>query len=299
MAPPIWTGGLSAEAERFLSVSVGLPDKRNPESSMRAENPPVPNERQLNQLEELLSHFEQMEAQFQLVQESLTRSHRLATMGAVAAMVAHEFNNLLAPIIRHSQLALSEPSDQELMKKAVEKALSGAEQAAHICSSMLGFARDVEQPTIADLRQTIDEAIGCLGRDPAKDKIKCTIDVPHVQVAMSPANLQQVLINLILNARQTMKSQSCGGALILTARTQDNAVLLDVKDTGPGIPPTIADRIFEPFVSKRAGAKDHCSGSGLGLCICRDLIRHVGGRISVTSEHGQGATFHLEIPLAA
>jgi len=256
-----------------------------------------PHPDQLAQVEQLLEHFEQLEAQFQQVRDGLTHSHRLATLGTIASIIAHEYNNILTPILSYGQLALSRQDDPEMLRTAVEKAVAGAEKAANISSSLLGFAREADEAHAAKLSPTIDDAVSCLGREPEKDGIKLTIDVPDIQVAMSPLNLQQIMVNLILNAKQAMQRN---GALSITGRVEGTLAHIDVTDTGPGIPEEILDRLFEPFVTRRQSSNDPAErkGTGLGLCICRDLIRQSGGRITVDSTPGQGATFHLTIPIA-
>ena len=258
----------------------------------------APDPQELAHVEELLAHFEQLEAQFQQVRDGLTHSHRLATLGTIASIVAHEYNNILTPVISYAQLALADPDDPALMRKAVEKALSGAERAARISSSLLGFAREGDEQQVALLPKTIAEAVSCLGRDPAKDGITLKVAVPEVTVAIPPLNLQQVMLNLILNARKAMKG---GGQLRITGRQDGRLVNVDVADTGPGIPEEILDRLFDPFVTQELHPSDDgvdARGTGLGLCICRELIRNAGGRISVTTTPGRGATFHLVLPRA-
>lgn len=280
------------------------------------------------EIEQVLAHFEQLETQFQKVREGLTHSHRLATLGTIASVIAHEYNNILTPIISYAQLSLASPDDAELMKKTVEKALSGAQRAASISSSLLGFAREQDHEHVASLRPVIDEAIACLGRSPEKDGVELVIDVPEVTLAISPLNLQQVLLNLALNARKAMRRR--GGRLSFTGRVEGGVLRLDIADTGPGIPPQIMDRLFEPFVthpppSETPGHPGHPEtseaahggggepggeggggagvaaprGTGLGLCICRDLLRAAGGTIHAQSPPGRGATFTLTVPLAA
>ena len=255
---------------------------------------------QIAQIEQLLEHFEQLEDQFQQVREGLTHSHRLATLGTIASIIAHEYNNILTPVVSYGQLALANPDDHALLKKAVEKALAGAERAAHISSSLLGFAQEADQAHAAVVRTTIDDALGCLARDPAKDGIDLSIDVPDVKVAITPLNLQQVLLNLMLNAVRAMRGAA--GSLKITGRVKGSLVYLDIADSGPGIPEAIKDRLFEPFVThRRPSSRDALSepkGTGLGLCICRDLIQNAGGTISVDSEPGHGAVFHLTVPKA-
>lgn len=259
----------------------------------------IPHPDELAHVEQLLEHFEQLEAQFQQVREGLTHSHRLATLGTIASIIAHEYNNILTPIMSYAQIALADTSDTEMMKKALEKVLTGSERAAKISSSLLGFAREADEQHVARLPETIQDAIACMARDPAKDGIKLTVDVPDVLIAMTPLNLQQVLLNLVLNARKAMRRG--GGQLKLIGREQGSLVLLDVADTGPGVPPEILDRLFEPFVTQRIDPSDTTTerrGTGLGLCICRELLRNAGGSIDVESIPGKGATFHLVLPKA-
>lgn len=260
--------------------------------------PTQPHPDQLAQVEQLLEHFEQLETQLQQVREGLTHSHRLATLGTIASIIAHEYNNILTPILSYGQLALAKPEKTEMLKTAVEKAVAGAERAAHISSSLLGFAREADHDHAAGLRATLDDTFGCLGRDPKKDGIDLTVDVPDVHVAISPLNLQQVLLNLVLNAKQAMGR--AGGQLRITGRVEGALAYIDVADSGPGIPEQVMDRLFEPFVTMRRSSSDSTQrkGTGLGLCICRDLIRNAGGQISVESTPGKGATFHLTVPLA-
>lgn len=255
---------------------------------------------EMMQVEQLLSHFAQLEAQLAQVREGIMHSHRLATLGTITSIVAHEYNNILTPIMSYAQLALASPDDTELMKKAVEKALHGAERAAKISASLLGFAREADQQHVARLPQVIQDAVSCLARDPKRDGLDMTVDVPDLALAITPINLEQVLVNLFLNAKQAMRRT--GGQLRVTARTDGALAVIDVRDTGPGIPPEIQNRLFEPFVTHRHESgplsPGERKGTGLGLCLCRDLLRAAGGNITYTTAPGQGTTFHLTLPLA-
>jgi two-component system NtrC family sensor kinase len=248
---------------------------------------------------QLLEHFEQMERQFQAIRQGLQHSHRLATLGTIASVIAHEYNNILTPVISYAQLALKNEDDVALMKKAVEKALQGALRASSISESLLGFAREADEAHACRLRQVIDDALTCQAREPRKDGITLEVDVPDVSLAISPLSLQQVLVNLMLNARKAMGRQ--GGTIRITGRRSGDDMLIEVSDTGPGIPETILHSLFEPFVTQPVASDDAeppARGTGLGLCICRDLIRQAGGDISVTSIPGQGATFHIHLPIS-
>lgn len=273
------------------------------------------------ELERLLTQFGELEAELERIQAELTHSHRLATVGTITSTVAHEYNNILTPVISYAQFALANPGDTELTRKALRKALGGAQRAAQISSSLLGFAREEADAGPAELRRVVAEALACLGRPPERDGIRLEVDVPDVRLAMSELSLQQVLLNLILNARKAMRST--GGTLRLRGRIVGNHLELDVADTGPGIPPELQARLFEPFVTAGSDEPalrnghahgvntvhhdpdepprvrcDSEKGTGLGLTICRKLLHHADGDIGVTSTPGEGATFHLSIPLA-
>ena len=260
--------------------------------------PAAPNPDDLLQVEQLLSRLGELEEQLQGVREGLIQSHRLATLGTIATIIAHEYNNILTPVVSYAQLALGNGDDASLMRKAVEKALTGAEKASQISNSLLGFAREADEQLAAPLPRTVDEAVQCLARAPAKDGYELTVDVPDVRVAMAPVNLQQVILNLLLNARRVLKGT--GGRLAITGEVQGSLVRIRVSDTGPGIPPRVMERIFEPFVTEPAGDEtagpSEPKGTGLGLSICRDLVRDAGGSIEVESETGSGTTFTISLP---
>lgn len=271
---------------------------------------------QLDDAEALLEHFEQLEQRFENLRQHLTRSHRLTTLGTLASIIAHEYNNILTPMLSYAQMAMADPDNPELMRKAVEKSLAGAERAAKVSSSLLGFSREHDARTVAPLRETLDEAVATLARPPQRDGITLSIDVPDIDLAIDPLSLQQVLVNILLNACKAMRRT--GGTITIRAEVRSAAsdrpladphapdtIYLTIADNGPGIPHDIRDRVFEPFVTQGV-APDNASedekGTGLGLCICRDLITAADGSIRVESipkpQPDHGATFHIELPIA-
>ena len=254
-------------------------------------------------LDEVLRQLDEAQHRVDDLQRGMMRSHRLATLGTLASVVAHEYNNILTPVISYAQLALGRPEDQDLLIKAVERALQGAERAARISTSMLDFARDSEGPEYASLPEAVEEALQCMAREPAKDGIELELDLPRVRVAIPALALQQVLINLMLNARKAMKRR--GGRLRVAATQRGRWVRLTVSDTGPGIPESVRDRLFEAFVTEPIGedagpgsAQKH-SGTGLGLSICKQLVEDAGGTIRVESQTGEGASFHIDLERVA
>ncbi|HAI12593.1 MAG TPA: hypothetical protein DCM28_12875 [Phycisphaerales bacterium] len=258
----------------------------------------MPDADQLGGIEQLLEHFEQIERQFQSVRESLTRSHRLTTLGTLSSIVAHELNNIFTPIMSYAELAMHKPDDAKLTRKALEKAFAGCQRASKISQCILEFSHSSDLTRISNLPQMIQDTLSCLARDPAKDGIELVVDVPDVQVQMSPLNLQQVVLNIILNARKVLRKT--GGTLQITATVDGPMVELSIRDTGPGIPPEIQSTLFDPFVTQNADPNDvnnESRGTGLGLCICRDLVHQVGGEIEFKTQAGQGTTFILTLPI--
>ncbi len=250
----------------------------------------------LSHAERVLDDLEQLERRLEQLQLGLTRSHRLVTIGTMASIIAHEFNNILTPVISYCQMAIAAgDSDPALTAKALARALSGAEKAAQISSSILGFAREQTAERTCNVAEVTDEVFTCLARDPKRDGIRLELDMPSdLRAAISPVELQQVLMNLVLNARKAMARR--GGSLSIAARVVEaDRLLITVSDTGPGIPEDLLPRVFEPFVTRRSddGAQD--AGTGLGLAVCRDLIERADGRITA-SNHGGGAVFHIELP---
>lgn len=265
---------------------------------MTQQSLPTSENDQLTGIEQLLDHFEHIEKQFQSVRESLTRSHRLTTLGTLSSIVAHELNNILTPIMSYAELALFRPADAAITRKALEKAMAGCQRAAKISQCILEFSHSSDQTHVVNLPEIIDDTFSCLAREPSKDGIQLILDVPDVQVQMSPLNLQQVLMNIILNARKVLRKT--GGTLSITGRTSKQHVHIEIEDTGPGIPLEIQETLFEPFVTKNADPNDvnnENRGTGLGLCICRDLVHQVGGVIDFQTEAGHGTTFFITLPI--
>ncbi|MEX0742093.1 MAG: ATP-binding protein, partial [Phycisphaeraceae bacterium] len=198
---------------------------------------------QLDEATLLLEELESIEAKLRTLQEGLTRSHRLATLGTMASVIAHEFNNILTPMISYCQIALADPSDTAMMRKAVEKSLRGAERAAEVSQSMLGFARPSErrEQGTCEVAKVVTEVFSCLVRPPEKDGLSVDVQVDEAIVAaISPTALQQVLLNITLNATRAMGRHR--GRLGISAESADGWVTIRVSDTGHGIDKSLQDK---------------------------------------------------------
>jgi signal transduction histidine kinase len=232
------------------------------------------------------------------LRQQLLQAQRLSSVGALASSVAHEFNNILTTIINYAKLALRPDADEAARVQALEKVLKGSQRAATIINSMLGFARNnstQRQPT--DLVALVEESLILTEKDLSKHRIQLEKKYqgrPHAPIV--PAQIEQVLLNLIINARQAMPR---GGHLRIEVRDNPRTgmVELRVADTGVGIPPERLRLIFEPFyTTKEPDAHGH-GGTGLGLSVCRQIIEQHQGRIRVESLVGKGSTFTVKLPM--
>ncbi|MBN1845434.1 MAG: ATP-binding protein [Sedimentisphaerales bacterium] len=242
--------------------------------------------------------LEENESRLQRLQDQIEATHRLALVGTTTAQVAHEFNNILMLMSNYAEQALARPDDVAAMRKALEKTIHHCNQAALIINGMLGLLRNHSQEKQpVQLDKLVKECFVCLGRNLRKDQIEVHIDIPpELTCRVVPCQLEQVLLNLIINARQAM--QDAGGRLEIEARAEsENQILIRISDTGCGIDPDHLDHVFEPFFSTKTQQEDiDRRGTGLGLAICKDLIEAHGGAISVTSTPGEGTQFCIRLP---
>jgi signal transduction histidine kinase len=239
------------------------------------------------------------EARLEEMGRRIEQTQRLVTLGTLAAGVAHEINNILTPVLSYAHLAKSRPEDTEMQEKALRKIVSGVTSACEVAQATLNYSKDDDERSTADVAETIHEAMGCLAREPEKDGITLATRVaPATLVQIRPLSLQQVLLNLILNARAAIKGRQ-GTISIEAVELPDEATRITVSDDGPGIPPAILENLFEPFVTTGAGrqAATLVGGAGLGLTVTKHLIERAGGSIVATSSD-QGAMFEIVLPTA-
>jgi signal transduction histidine kinase len=255
-------------------------------------------------LQALTRQFADAQAQLDFLRQQLTETQRLATIGTIAAVIAHEFNNLLTPIVSYSQYALTSAEggqpDMALIKKALAKAFQSADKAGKICASLLGLARGQSANGAVSVQTLIDQTVLVLARDPQKDGIALRVQVENgLSIHGDAVQIEQVLLNLLINARQAMLGR--GGALTIKAARDEesNLARMQIIDTGCGIPEKVIDKIFQPFFTTKGTARaGELRGTGLGLAICKEIIERHGGRIDVASQVGRGTTFTLYLPLA-
>jgi signal transduction histidine kinase len=240
-----------------------------------------------------LGAVEEVEA----LRRQLVALQRVSSLGVLAGGICHELNNALTPILNYAKLGLRSP-DPEYHRKAFEKILDAAQRASAITGGVLGLARpraDRYEP--ADMVRLVEEVLLLVNKDLSRGRVAVDFQAegrPHARV--NPAQIQQVLLNLIINARQAMPR---GGVVkVRVAHDPTGRVAeVSVADTGTGIAPADLRRIFEPFFTTKTGPDaSGLGGTGLGLAVCRDIVEAHHGRLRAESRVGQGTTFTLRLP---
>jgi signal transduction histidine kinase len=241
----------------------------------------------------------QLEARLADLHSKLVQAQKLSTVGALASSITHEFNNILTTVINYAKMGLRH-KDAATRDKAFDKILAAGQRASKITTGMLSYARNQsERREPADLATLVQDVLVLVEKDLQVHRVALQLDLadrPWAEVNAS--QIQQVLLNLIINARQAMAG---GGRLTISLRSNREAGLaeLAVRDTGGGIPADTLPRIFDPFFSTKQADRAGQGGTGLGLALCRDVIEAHRGRIRVESTVGQGTTFTLKLPEVA
>jgi signal transduction histidine kinase len=234
------------------------------------------------------------------LREQLLRAQRLSSVGTLASSVAHEFNNILTTIINYAKLGLRAENSDTSRVQALEKILKGGQRAAIIVNSMLGFARNqCAQRELTDIAGLVEEVLILTAKDLSKHHIEVeTRFEGRPKACVAPGQIEQILLNLIINARQAMPR---GGRLRVSVHEAPESQLVEIRlaDTGCGIPPEKLRLIFEPFYTTKEPDDDGHGGTGLGLSVCRQIIEQHKGRIRVESLVGKGSAFTVKLPIAA
>ena len=237
--------------------------------------------------------------QLQLLKEQLAQAQRLTALGELLGTTTHEYNNVLMTILNYAKMGIRH-KDEATRDKAFKKILAAGERAAKITNSILGLARNRSgdfEPT--DLSKLVDDALVLLERELRKYRIAIETRLGKAPLARAnPNQIQQVLLNLLINARQAMPN---GGQVIVSVGYDEASkmVELSVRDNGSGIPEDQLRRIFDPYFSTKKGPDETGKGgAGVGLAACRDIMEAHKGKILVASTVGKGTAFTLRIPVA-
>jgi two-component system NtrC family sensor kinase len=243
----------------------------------------------------LQAQFEKLERQFAQIKEQNRQVQKLASLGTNAAVLAHEFNNLMSPVVGYARYAVN-AGDPELMAKALNMTLRQTAIVTAMSDRILGLAANETRAAIAvSLCDAVADAEACLCRDLSKDGITLVNGVEAgITVQADPGQLQQVLFNLLLNARQAIQHRN--GRIRITAdRETEGRIAVHVADNGAGIPADRLPEIFNAFYSTKKDRPDK-SGIGLGLTLCKEIVEEHGGAMRVASEPDRGTTFTFSLP---
>ncbi len=232
-------------------------------------------------------------------QQKLAETDKLSAIGMLAAGVAHEFKNYLGGVIGNASLALDEIEDDngiELVTEALNNIIEMGERANEVAMSLLTYSRsksDDFQPT--DLRRVMQNAVGLVVKELRNQSIELVTYYDEVpEVPASAAKIQQVVLNLLINAQQSIGSD---GIISVAVLNRPDRIEIKVGDSGCGIKQEHLNRIFDPFYStKGVWGKSTVTGTGLGLSISQNIAREHGGILAVESIEGIGSTFTLTIP---
>jgi len=241
------------------------------------------------------------------LEEQLRNAQQLEAIGRLAGGVAHDFNNILSIIMGHGELLLATAGDDERARNGLEQIRRAADRAASLTQQLLAFSRkQVLQPKVLDLNEAVAEVQKMLSRVIGEDiQLVASLHPSLVPVKADPGQVEQVLMNLAINARDAMPH---GGKLMMETSNVDvglelardlelvhgEYVMLKVTDSGHGMDAETVLHIFEPFFTTKPMGK----GTGLGLSTVYGIVKQSGGSIQVESEAGRGTTFRIYLPVA-
>lgn len=249
----------------------------------------------------MVSHISRADEEKSVMNEKVIEAGRLASIGELAAGIAHEINNPVAIMVEEAGWIEDLIEDDELtgeenldeLKRAVGQIKIQGARCKEITHKLLSFARKTD-PAVCevDLNEIVMDTVSLLRQKTryANVKIETSLVENLPPIAVSPSEIQQVMLNLLNNAVDAIDAD--GGAIRLKTNYDGKAVALEITDTGRGIPEAVLGRIFDPFFTTKPVGQ----GTGLGLSICFGIINKLGGDINVKSQAGQGATFMVSLP---
>lgn len=243
-----------------------------------------------------VTKYRRMEEKERQLQDELSQTRQLASIGELASGVAHEINNPLTTVLVSSERLLRKVVDDKV-KIEVERIHSEARRAAKVVENLLTFARRREaRKELADINDIVQKALELRAYELKTSNIEIIVDLapdlPRIMVDFH--QLQQSFLNLLMNAEQSIVETNRRGKITVTSRRGKGHIRISFTDNGPGISGDHLNRIFDPFFTTRSDR----DGTGLGLSVCHGIVTEHGGRIYAKSKPGKGATFFIELPLS-
>jgi len=232
------------------------------------------------------------------LQEQLIQSEKMSAIGQLIAGVAHDLNNPLASVVGFSDFLAEAAEIPASFAEPLQVIRQEAERAATIVKNLLSFARTQEgEHKLQPLRPILESTLVLLRNQLMAHKVEATLEVePELpEVEVNANQIKQVFVNVINNACQAIASDAPSGRIWIAAKRVHDGIAVGVTDSGPGMPEEVAARAFEPFFT----TKGEGQGTGLGLSISQGIVKEHGGRISLDTKVGAGATFTVELPAGA
>jgi signal transduction histidine kinase/CheY-like chemotaxis protein len=236
-------------------------------------------------------------AQLEAANKDLVRAAKLAALGQLVSGVAHEINNPLTSILGFSEIVLSRPGLQPSLRSQLQTIRSEAIRLKHLVANLSSFSRSKPQNfSRVDLRRVGDRLLELRSYQLTANNIKIQYQRPDepVWVNADDEQLLDVLLNLVMNSEQAIRSSHDRGQILLSCEERSGWAILTVKDDGCGMSAEVRDNIFDPFFTTKPTGK----GTGLGLSISHTIVDHHGGEITIDSAPGKGATVRITLPVA-
>ncbi len=250
-----------------------------------------------DEMQQVIEAFNIMVRELERRQDQLVQSKKLSSIGTLTAGVAHQLNNPLNNISTSCQIAIDElaSGDIELLGRMLKNIDQETLRARDVVKGLLEFSR-VQEFSLkpSQLSYVVSRAMRLVQSQVPSD-IDMVVEIPeHITLPMDSQRMQEVFINLIINAAQSIQGK---GQIIITALKDESAdeIVIEVRDTGPGIPKENQGQLFDPFYT----TKEEGQGTGLGLSVVYGIIQKHQGSITVQSEPGQGASFFIRLPLTS
>jgi len=245
-----------------------------------------------------VSERKKLDDQSRDLYQQLLQAEKMAALGQTISGVAHELNNPLATILSWAE-RLSDKTLDGATRRGVDVILGEADRAARIVRNLLTFARKRQSTrTMIDVNQVVSDTLALRAYEHKLTNITVVAALASgiPQVFADPHQIQQVLLNLVINAEQAMLSANGRGSLAVRTwhSAEDDSVVVEINDDGPGVPVDMKTKIFDPFFTTKEVGK----GTGLGLTVAYAIVQEHGGQIRVDSRPGRGASFVVELPVS-
>ena len=249
----------------------------------------------------VISHLTEVDRQREIMSQQIIDAGKLASVGRLAAGTAHEINNPVAIMVQEAgwiedllaEEEFKEGENLDEIKRALKQINIQGNRCKEITHQLLNFARRTDsQKQSLHLNELIEEVVALSNKKSYTGiSINTNLDKALPTIYGSPSEVQQIMLNLINNARYALEKN--GGQIDISTRLEKKYILVVVEDNGPGIPEANIDRIFDPFYTTKPVGK----GTGLGLSICFGITKRMGGEIKVDSSVGKGTRFEIRLPL--